>query len=274
LGSPLRENRTAGFNWGCQYKGTRLASTNQSITFYALWEIIESYITNPVLLTLVKSACLRTETRGGIFYDFHEKGIPMGSPLSPLLGAIALIPLDIAMQNRKDVFYARYMDDWVVLTKSKTSLRNIIKITHQVMNDLKLQLHPMKTYIGKISHGFNILGYYIDPHKILPSQESIRRFHERATALYEQPPNTKRVRRYRGAHDRDISLYPVNEAPPTNQQLQEYFSELLTRASSMPDRVGGHGTVNPPIYMLLKLIFSKLEEFVRSIKHRAPTPSN
>ena len=32
----------------------------------------------------------RTETRGGNFYDYHYKSLPKGSPLSPLLGAIAL----------------------------------------------------------------------------------------------------------------------------------------------------------------------------------------
>ncbi len=60
-------------------------------------EIIESYIDHPILLNLIGKALFRTETRGGLFYDFDEKGIPMGSPLSPLLGAIALIPMDNAI---------------------------------------------------------------------------------------------------------------------------------------------------------------------------------
>jgi hypothetical protein len=66
------------------------------------------------------------------------------------------------------------MDDWVVLTNSKTALRKVVKITHGVLNALKFYLHPKKTYIGKISHGFNFLGYYMDDQKILPSQETIR----------------------------------------------------------------------------------------------------
>ena len=59
-----------------------------SIRFDVLMEIIQSYVKHPVLLTLIGKACRRTETRGGIFYDFDEKGIPKGSPLSPLLGAV------------------------------------------------------------------------------------------------------------------------------------------------------------------------------------------
>lgn len=63
------------------------------------------------------------------------------------------------------MFYARFMDDWIVLTKSKTALRKVIKRTHQIVNSQKLHLHPMKTYIGKIRHGFNFLGYYFDDKK-------------------------------------------------------------------------------------------------------------
>lgn len=166
-----------------------------SIRFDILMEIIESYIQHPILLTLIRNACCRTETRGGIFYDYDEKGIPMGSPLSPLLGAIALIPLDKAMGQISGIFYARFMDDWAVLTKSKSALRKIVKITHAVVNALKFQLHPLKTYIGKISHGFNFLAYYMDNQKILPSKETIRRFHERATALYEPSQTNNNVSR-------------------------------------------------------------------------------
>jgi len=67
--------------------------------------------------------------------DYDKKGIPKGSPLSPLLGAIALIPLDKAMGRIQGIFYQRYMDDWCVLTKSKSALRKVVKRTHEVMMD-------------------------------------------------------------------------------------------------------------------------------------------
>lgn len=141
------------------------------IHFDVLRVIIESYVRNIVLLKLLLKACRRTETRGGIFYDYDEQGIMKGSPLSFLLGAIALIPLDEAMSQVKGIFYTRYLDDWVVLTSSKSALHKIVKLTHEVANTLKFQLHPCKTYIGKISHGFNFLAYYIGNQKILPFKE-------------------------------------------------------------------------------------------------------
>ena len=209
-----------------------IAGYYDSINFESLISIIESYVKHPVLLKLIIKACHRCETRGGIFYDYDEKGIPMGSPLSPLLGAIALIPLDLAMEKISNTFYCRFMDDWLVLTKSKTALRKVVKITHKVLADLKLRLHPTKTYIGKISKGFNFLAYYMDDQKILPSKETIRRFQERATALYEQSKLTQKPsRRYKknNAHNRDISVYQANEEAPT----EEYFKNIIKALSAL-----------------------------------------
>jgi RNA-directed DNA polymerase len=214
-----------------------IKSYYESIRFDVLMGIIESYTQHPILLTLLHKALHRTETRGGNFYEYNDNGIPKGSPLSPLLGAIALIPLDKAIGQIQGSFYARYMDDWVVLTKSKTALRKVVKLTHKVLNGLQLKLHPSKTYIGKIIHGFNFLGYYLDDQKILPSKETIRRFHERAVALYEPSQGNRNVsRRYkRNPHQRDISEYQVNEPAPTEAYCQNILGHLLALAAHKRD---------------------------------------
>jgi hypothetical protein len=90
-----------------------------------------------------------------------------------------------------------------------------------------------------ISHGFNLLGYYMDDQKILPSKETIRRYEERATALYEHGPvakkgwgKSKNRRRHKTAHGRDISEYQVNEAPP---QETEWVNFKHNRMNDMPE---------------------------------------
>ena len=69
----------------------------------------------------------------------------MGSPLSPLLGAIALKPLDDVMEAL-DVFYARYVDDWCIWAKSKFKLLRAIKKMHRMLGQLRLKTHPDKTF--------------------------------------------------------------------------------------------------------------------------------
>ena len=247
-----------------------------SIDFGVLMQIIGSYVTHPILLTLVRKACQRTETCGGVFYDYHEKGIPKGSPLSPILGAIALIPLDKAMGKIEGVFYQRYMDDWCILTKSKSALRKVVKRTHEVMRDLKLELHPLKTYIGKISRGFNFLAYYMDYQKILPSTETIRRFHERATALYEtpQPGNNHTSRRRRHSQktvaSRDISEYFVNEAAPTNAYLEGVLQNLFGMAAWSPDKLAAMRRRFDLWKNWLKFGITTIEEFATSVQNFLP----
>jgi RNA-directed DNA polymerase len=250
-----------------------IKSYYQSIRFDVLMKIIETYVTHPTLLTLLYKALHRTETRGGHFYDYDHMGIPKGSPLSPILGAIALMPLDKAIGQIRDVFYARIMDDWVVLTKTKTALRKVVKITHEVVNNLQLQLHPSKTYIGKISHGFNFLSYYMDDQKILPSKETIRRFHERGTALYEPSQGNRNVsRQHKGnPHGRDISEYLVNEPAPTEADVQSIFAQLSALATHKPGTLATLRNYIRKWASWLKLGLSTLEEFEHCVQTLLPS---
>lgn len=124
-----------------------------NIDHQVLCSLLRALIADDAVYSLLVQFIQRIETAGGEFWEY-SCGIPMGSPLSPLLGAIALLPLDEAMQYN-GIYYVRYMDDWCVLTKTRNQLRKVIKITHKVMAFVKQKLHPLKTNIGKISKGFD-----------------------------------------------------------------------------------------------------------------------
>ena len=64
-------------------------------------------------LNLVSQYLKRTSERGGNFWDFN-KGISLGCPLSPLIGAFFLNALDIAMKKLA-LFYIRFVDDILIL---------------------------------------------------------------------------------------------------------------------------------------------------------------
>jgi hypothetical protein len=42
------------------------------------------------------------------------KGVAMGTPLVPLLGNLAVAPMDAAITSIEDIFYARYNDDFII----------------------------------------------------------------------------------------------------------------------------------------------------------------
>lgn len=118
-----------------------------------------------------------------------EKGISLGCPLSPLIGAICLMPID-QLLTRDDVFYIRFMDDWVVLAKTRRQLRKAVKQTNQMLYRLKLEKHPDKTFIGLIEKGFDFLGYHFSPEGLSVAKATLDNFFTKVTRLYEQNPST------------------------------------------------------------------------------------
>lgn len=128
-------------------------------------------------------------------YTLVTQGISKGCSLSPLIGALILKSLDkIAMRQ---CVYVRYMDDWVILTKTRFQLRRLVKYVHRVMHDLKFKLALDKTYIGRISKGFDFLGYRFDERGIVGlTSKTVDKFLVRGTRLYEQGASDQRIRCY------------------------------------------------------------------------------
>ena len=65
--------------------------------------------------------------------------------------------------------YARYQDDWVCLTRTKTQLRTLIKRMVAVLQALDVTIAPSKTFFGRVSAGFDFLGYRLtdQSHRVL-----------------------------------------------------------------------------------------------------------
>ena len=136
----------------------------------------------------------RTVYDDGIYEDIH-RGITLGCPLSPLMGALYLKQLDERMAET-GLFYARYMDDWVVLAPTRWKLRKAIRVVNETLAELEVEKHPDKTYIGRISRGFDFLGYTFSSAGLGIAPQTIERFVERMTRLYEQGVGAIRIGEY------------------------------------------------------------------------------
>jgi RNA-directed DNA polymerase len=146
------------------------------------------------ILSLIQQYLNRCEVRDGN-HTLVEQGIPKGCPLSPLMGALMLKSLDDCIPE--GALYVRYMDDWVIAVKTKTQLRRMVKKMHQVMHRLKFKLAADKTFIGKISRGFDFLGYRIGAQGIIGiAKRSIQKHNERKAKLYEQGASDQRIQAY------------------------------------------------------------------------------
>ena len=108
--------------------------------------------------------------------DQDGTGIPIGSLTSQLFANVYLMPLDNHLKNDRQVkYYARYMDDFVVLSDDKEYLWELLCDIENFLHDkLKLNLNP-KTGIFPGRHGVDFCGYRIWPTHINPRKSTVKR---------------------------------------------------------------------------------------------------
>ena len=92
----------------------------------------------------------------------RRKGMPQGSPLSPLLSNIMLHEVDRELE-RRDMKYVRYADDFSIYTKTKSEARKIGNNIFEFLRDkLKLPINRAKSGIRRPVN-FQVLGFGFVP---------------------------------------------------------------------------------------------------------------
>jgi hypothetical protein len=164
-----------------------------SIDHTILLRQLDKDIADPFIWRLLVQFVKRSVERGGTFKSIHC-GISRGSPLSPIIAAYYLKGLDEQMEGDTRYFYRRYMDDVIVLAKTRWHLRKAIRTVNQHFHQLKVEQAPDKTFIGRIEKEFDFLGYQFGKEKITVSKRTIQNHIRRLSQLYEQKkhqPNWK-----------------------------------------------------------------------------------
>ncbi|WP_257984590.1 group II intron reverse transcriptase/maturase [Psychroflexus sp. MES1-P1E] len=89
----------------------------------------------------------------------RTKGVPQGSPLSPLLSNILLNELDKLLESR-NLAYVRYADDFSVNVKSKKAAKRVGNNLYLYLKQkLRLPINREKSGIGR-SLTFSLLGHF------------------------------------------------------------------------------------------------------------------
>jgi RNA-directed DNA polymerase len=180
-----------------------------ALRFVARFDIAAYYYSMPhrVLLDLLAQAGVDTPLRAVVpqYLEAPDpnrtgRGMTAAEALSPLLGALYLLPLDNAMERlivEKRIHYLRYIDDMVIPAKTRRHLRTAIRELIRETLSLGLRLHRDKRFFGRVDSGIDFLGYRIHPScKLPPSAESLQRLATRARRFYEQGAGNSRLRRY------------------------------------------------------------------------------
>jgi RNA-directed DNA polymerase len=173
---------------------TDVKSYYASIDHDILLAILERVVPDGRVRELLRQYVRRTIYDGDLYEDV-ERGVSLGCPLSPLMGALYLTLLDQRM-DATGLTYARFMDGWVILAPTRWKLQAAIRLVKETLAELKLQQHPDKTFIGRISRGFDFLGYLFTPAGLEVAQRAVENCVERVSRLYEQGADLIRIGTY------------------------------------------------------------------------------
>ena len=117
-----------------------------------------------------------------------ELGAPQGGPLSPLLANIYLHAFDVQMVEA-GYGLVRYADDFVLFAKSEGEAVAALALAREILEgQLGLRLHPEKTRVVPVAHGFEFLGfhYFQDPQQRGWRKEVRRKSAQRFRAALRQ----------------------------------------------------------------------------------------
>lgn len=108
---------------------------------------------------------------------FYKKGVPIGNLTSQLFANIYMNEFDQFMKHKLKVkYYARYTDDFVIVSNDKVYLENlIIQISSYLSSNLSLNLHPNKVEIISYTKGVDFLGYVLFPRHTLLRKRTKKR---------------------------------------------------------------------------------------------------
>lgn len=142
----------------------------ESIRHDILLEQIRHTIRDKKLIAVWKSII------DGYHNDYSEEiGIPIGAVVSQLSANIYLNPFDHYVKEKlRCKYYARYMDDFVVIETDKRRLRNKVEHMEEYLKHvLKLELNE-RSKLYSVVQGIDFCGFRIFKNRVLPRKKNVR----------------------------------------------------------------------------------------------------
>lgn len=148
----------------------------ESILFQKVTGEWDRWLCRKILWTDVKAKALIKSSRSllklvpphkSLFCSESHKGLPIGNLTSQFFANIYLNELDQYVKHHLKVrHYGRYVDDIVMFGESGQELRDKLELLNVFAHErLDIAFHPKKTYVNKVEHGVNFVGYIILPYR-------------------------------------------------------------------------------------------------------------
>lgn len=134
-----------------------------------------------------------------------KKGLPQGSPISPMLANLFLDRLDETLLD-KQYKIIRYADDFVILCQSEKQAKRALQLSGDVLEQLRLCFNETKTSITHFNHGFRFLGVEFIRSLAIKSKPDIK------LDLIQQTQRPAKLKSTKPAHTSDTTLTEMQQA--------------------------------------------------------------
>ncbi len=135
-----------------------------SVDHQVLLNILRKKIVDPDAMWLIRKIIESFAMTQTTLFD--RQGLPIGNLTSQLFANIYMDKLDQFMkQDLRVHYYARYTDDFVIVSTDKEYLKGLVEPIRNFLGDmLRLKIHPKKISIRACHKGIDYLGYVAFPH--------------------------------------------------------------------------------------------------------------
>ncbi|MFH1439435.1 MAG: reverse transcriptase domain-containing protein [Candidatus Woesearchaeota archaeon] len=156
----------------------------ENVNHNVLLELLQAQIKDKKILWLIKLILSNHATK------VSNKGMPLGNLTSQFFANVYLHELDLFVKHIiKAKYYIRYVDDFIIINKSKNKLKQFKKeINKFLLEKLDLELHPEKSRIIQLQKGINFLGFRIFPQYKLLVKKNLRKFKAKLNNYSENFP--------------------------------------------------------------------------------------
>ncbi len=120
-----------------------------------------------------------------LFTPFERRrGLPLGNQTSQFFANVYLDPLDQhVVRELRPGAYVRYVDDFLLFGDSRKSLEEMRGEIEQLLQGLRLAIHPRKSRVFRTAEGVGFLGFRFFPGRARLVRGNVVRFRRRLRAM-------------------------------------------------------------------------------------------